>query len=374
MGMLAKRRQIWAMLAAPLLVVPMIWGIVLPEPPTDTAQAVIAWPDRAGQLPKLPRMIDAWLNLNFGLRAELVHANSVLRFLLKSPTSTNVTYGTKGTLYLTTEAIFEQSMGQRMRVAQVDRLADIALQIQREIAPYGGRIVVAAPPNSQTINKDTLPRWARVGNIRTEYDLLRDAVRERGVPFADLRSMLLAEKEKNEVYLRTDTHWNEHAMLLGYNQLMSTVGLDAWKVDLAKIERGFYRTKQGGDLARMLGVQKETSDLQMQVSLDAYKPRPTVITQLARLGALPRYMEVHKGGPADGPTVLVIGDSFTYHMDKLFMLHAERLLWMHHDQCGFDWKFIEELKPDLVVLAPTERSAFCVPGRSPLNRPPFPEN
>jgi hypothetical protein len=56
------------------------------------------------------------------------------------------------------------------------------------------------------------------------------------------------------------------------------------------------------------------------------------------------------------------------------LLHAGRLLWMHHDQCGFDWKFIEELKPDLVLLAPNERSAFCVPGRSPLNRPAFPEN
>ncbi|HEX7775130.1 MAG TPA: hypothetical protein VF449_01220, partial [Parvibaculum sp.] len=50
-----------------------------------------------------------------------------------------------------------------------------------------------------------------------------------------------------------------------------------------------------------------------------------------------------------------------------------RMIWTHHDQCGFNWALVEKWKPDLIILAPTERYVLCAPGRAPLNMPAGPD-
>ena len=62
----------------------------------------------------------------------------------------------------------------------------------------------------------------------------------------------------------------------------------------------------------------------------------------------------------DGPTVVVIGDSFTRgYWQDYFALRAGRYIWMHHEQCGFMLNILESYAPDIVILAPTERQMFC---------------
>jgi hypothetical protein len=62
----------------------------------------------------------------------------------------------------------------------------------------------------------------------------------------------------------------------------------------------------------------------------------------------------------NGPTVVVIGDSFTrgYWQDYIG-LHAGRYIWLHHEQCGFAVSVVESYDPAIVVLAPAERQMFC---------------
>jgi len=62
----------------------------------------------------------------------------------------------------------------------------------------------------------------------------------------------------------------------------------------------------------------------------------------------------------DGPTVLVIGDSFTRGFwQDYFGLHAGKYIWMHHELCGFAVSVVERYAPDVVILAPAERQMFC---------------
>ena len=42
---------------------------------------------------------------------------------------------------------------------------------------------------------------------------------------------------------------------------------------------------------------------------------------------------------------------------------------MHHNYCGFDWAWIDRLKPDEVWWAPVERFLVCRPGQKPKNFP-----
>jgi alginate O-acetyltransferase complex protein AlgJ len=67
-----------------------------------------------------------------------------------------------------------------------------------------------------------------------------------------------------------------------------------------------------------------------------------------------------------GPTILVIGDSFTTaYFPLMLSQHAGRAIWMHHRHCGFDWSWIDRLQPDEVWWAPVERFLVCWPGQRP---------
>ena len=69
-----------------------------------------------------------------------------------------------------------------------------------------------------------------------------------------------------------------------------------------------------------------------------------------------------------GPTIMVIGDSFTANYFTLMLSqHVGRAIWIHHHECGFDWKLIDRFHPDEVWWAPTERFLICDPEVHPLN-------
>lgn len=370
MGMIAKHRLIWLILVLPLLCLPMI-GSFVSTPATDTEAAAVElrWPQTAAGWLALPRATDGWLQAHFGFRATLLDTYARLRYAIRSPTTDRVVFGRDGWLFLTDDAVFQQSMGKRMRVSLVAQFADTAQALQRELKARGATLVVAVPPNSQSINRDALPRWARVSPARTEYDELADDLRDRGVPFVDLRTMLRDEKQHQEVYLKTDTHWNNHGALLSFNEIMRASGRRDWQVDPSLVERGFQRIA-GGDLARMIGVGRYLDDRQMSLDLDAYKPALFTVKDLDDRDVMPTMIVTRAGASKSASTVMVIGDSFTReHFRDLIMLHATRLIWTHHNQCAFNWGLIETYKPDLVILAPTERYALCAPGRSPVGMP-----
>ncbi|MDR3498938.1 MAG: hypothetical protein P4L72_06900 [Parvibaculum sp.] len=370
MGLVTKHHRIWLAVALPLLWAPMLAGFLLRAPamPDDMP---VKWPEALSDWRSFPRDADQWMQQNFGFRAQLLHANAALRHDLRTSTSEHVAYGRGDWLFLTDDAVFQQSMGQRMRVAQVTELADVAAALQRALNSWGGKLVVAAPPNSQSVNRDGLPSWARVPEVATEYDLFARLIRERGIPFVDLRAVLRDEKKREEVYLHTDTHWNNHGMLLGFNAIMDAAGKPGWRIDPQTVETGFF-TMPGGDLAHLIGVDGRVHDRQMAVDFSRLKPEPFTNEDLGDRVPMPTYIATRQN--AAGPTVMVIGDSFTrgFFLDPL-MLHAKRLIWTHHDQCGFKWDLIEKWKPDLVILAPTERYVLCAPDRVPLNMPDGPD-
>jgi hypothetical protein len=120
--------------------------------------------------------------------------------------------------------------------------------------------------------------------------------------------------------------------------------------------RGFAPV-EGGDLARLLAVARDLHDEEAVIDLSAYGPPPPQAvraeTQSEQDGDL---VETGRAGP----TVVVIGDSFTRgYWQDYFALHAGRYVWIHHEQCAFALSAVEAYAPAIVVLAPVERQMFC---------------
>jgi hypothetical protein len=362
MGLLARYRRPWSVLVLALLAAPMLVQAFMPHETVSQGEArkLRPAPELPGSLREwlaLPRALDGFLSDHFGLRETLVRANALLRYAMVSPTDGHVIYGRRKWLFLNGDAMLQQSMGLLLRQAEIDKFADFVAALHDKLRQQKIPFIVAVPPNSSTIIRARLPRWAAVKPVISEYDLMLRALAERHVPAVDLRPALLATNAGVPVYRHTDTHWNALGALLAYNAVVAALDRPGWSIDPRLVTRRTIQTP-GGDLARMLGVAADIGEVEPAIDLAPYAPTPlkttAIDTQQRETGGA-----VTATGRA-GPTVLVLGDSFTeYFWTDYFGLHVGRYAWMHHELCGFVPSVLAAQHPDIVILAPAERFMFC---------------
>jgi hypothetical protein len=359
MGLLARYRRYWSLLCFALLSVPLAVQLLQPAAPASDEEARVlsaapAWPRTTREWLALPRQLDRFFGDHFGLRTEMVRAHSRLRYAADLPSDLRVIIGRDSWLFLNGDGTIEQSTGKVLREAEIARFADRAAALRARLAGKGARFLVAIPPNGSTINRTRLPAWAAAAPQVTEYDLMMRALRARGVDVVDLRPPLFAASAP--AYRRTDTHWNRYGALIAYNAVVGALGRSDWIIEPARVLRGFVPVA-GGDLARLLALSRDLDDEDAEIDLAPYGAQPVEVR--------PFETQFESGGDLietgrDGPTIVVIGDSFTRGFwQDYFAVHAKRYVWMHHEQCGFKESVVETEKPDIVILAPVERQMFC---------------
>lgn len=364
--MLLRYRRIFAVLSFLLLATPLVFGVVLPDSPElvfkegrRLAPAPAAPADLA-DLTALPNEVDDYLKDRFGLRHAMIKLHRDLSHPVLLKVNTAALIGRDGRMFYQGNEMVRQSAGLVMRDRRVAEAADMIAAMRDALVRRGVRFLVTVPPNSSTIYQEDLPVWAQSKGRKTEYDLFLDDLATRGVKTVDLRPTLKAARAVGEeVYLLHDAHWTARGAVAGFNAVVEADGRPDWRVDPAKAI-GPPQERKGGDIARILGVQDDVSEMAETLAL-ASRGRDEPLSQ----DIMPDHV-VTTGNP--GPTVMVIGDSFTAgYFPQMLSQHVGRAVWVHHHQCGFDWKLIDRFRPDEVWWAPTERFLVCDPGVHPLD-------
>jgi alginate O-acetyltransferase complex protein AlgJ len=219
----------------------------------------------------------------------------------------------------------------------------------------------AVAPNSSTIYQDDLPWCARNPGRKTEYDLFLSDLAERGVKAVDLRPALKAARSQGKVYLRHDSHWTPRGAIAGYNAVVEADGHPDWRVDPATA-LGPPTLVKGGDLARLAGVQDQATETVEPLTPPVEGRRRT---NLHGRDAGPRCCDRQSRKDRHGDRRFVYGLLFHANVVRA----SERVVWIHHHQCGFDWRLIDKFHPDEVWWAPTERFLICDPGARPIHFP-----
>ena len=365
-GMLRRYRRYFALLAIGLLAAPLVVGIVRPDsvasilkegrnpaPPPKS-------PDSPSDLLSLPKEIDAYLNDRFGLRERMIRLHKDLTHPVLLKVNTAALIGRSGRMFYEGNEMVRQSAGLVMRDLRVAQTARLIVEMRDALAKRGARLLVAIPPNSSTIYQDELPAWAQNVGRKTEYDFLLEQLKGYGVKTVDLRPALKALRaEGEEAYLLYDAHWTPRGALAGFNAVVEADGRPEWRLDPATA-MGPLEERKGGDVARILGVQDDVHEQAKSLRLTLGGTDQDLSS-----GIMPDHMVV-TGRP--GPTITVIGDSFTQgYFPLMLSQHAGRAIWIHHHECGFDWKLIDKFQPDEVWWAPTDRFLLCDPGVAPID-------
>ncbi|MEP9377636.1 hypothetical protein ABLE91_13040 [Aquabacter sp. CN5-332] len=328
------------------------------------------WIERAhGQLQRLA----FYLQDNFGFRASLPLVRTAIRDWANSPENGLIYVGRYGQLLWAGQNAAAQSAGSLLRKEAVERFAALMMALQRELAPEGTKVVVALPPNAQSVDLEQLPEWQdRFPAQTTEYSMLLDELKVRGVTAVDLRAVLRASPDSRR-YLANDTHWTNLSSVLSFNAIMRAAGHPDWQVNVSEVvgPRGPYIL---GDLARTLRRSPPLPDTNQSLRLkEAGLPSPFVFYGRHEAKAF----NGHGVRYADhGPRVLIIGDSYTLNTwVRLFAYTpVAEAAWMHiskttYGSCDFDFADVKRFKPDLLIVARAERVFPCLNGAWPDHLP-----
>ncbi len=363
-GLLARWRRWFAGLAFLLLVAPLAVGLFAPDSPA-TVEAEGRRLAPAPPTPKgwadwlaLPAAVDAFLKDHFGLRHAMIQAHHDLTKPMLGFGGTEVIAGRDGRMFYLGDDLVRQSAGLVVRDERVAETVDMLVRMRDALQPRGIRFLVASPPNSATIYNDDLPVWAQNKGRRTEYDLFLAELTQRGIKTIDLRPPLAALRKVEKAYFMYDSHWTASGAIAAYNTIVDVDGHKDWTIDPATA-LGPVIPRTTLDVARVAGVEKGLSELNRELSLSGGRREAELSP-----GPMPDHVQV-SGRP--GPTVMVIGDSFTTDLFPLMLVqHAARAIWINHQRCGFDWKWIEAYHPDEVWWMPTERFLNCQLGAWPV--------
>jgi hypothetical protein len=269
--------------------------------------------------------------------------------------------GANGWLFFRGDYMVQQSAGLIRRNAELATVVNLLATMHSLLDARGIRLLVASPPNTTTIYQEYLPLWGRNRGQRTEYDVLLDDLTARGIQAIDLRPAVMAAKAGGKVYRMHDTHWTPRGAVAAFNAIVQADRHPDWKLDPTAV-LGPPEISMGGDLARLTGDQSGLTEQIQPLTLPKGK-REALDTQKS-------FSTVLATGDRSGPTIMIIGDSFTENDFPPLLLHSTGpVVWVYFDFCKFDWKWVDQLHPDEVWWMPSERYDLCSGGRWPVDLP-----
>lgn len=358
---------VWLLVLLAGISLPLLLHVLQPAPVRASLSegrrlAVLPEPsDWLGQLTAMPGRLDAYFADHFGGRGWFQRTHSRLRHALQSPTKSMVVHGRDGWLFFTGDQVLRQVAGELLRTRAVNELSGLLSDMGILLARDQRRLIVAIAPNKHTVYREKLPDWVHPAAL-TEYDLFLETVGRAGVAAVDLRPVLRAAAQHEQVYHPTDTHWNRLGALIAHNAVMSALSRPEAIVSREMALAGRISWRNGG-LARLTGMGGLLDDHDQALAIPDGEDRMRLLDDyVLQAFDAPGY------GP--GPTVMVIGDSFSRDYWRPYLMHrAARVIWIHHRSCAFDWQQVERYAPDLVIFSMVERGLASCAGNRPRGMP-----
>lgn len=360
--MLAKKRRFQGLVVVAILIMAMIGGL-MPDPfamplPIRHPKPV------AGVLGRLADFLNdiranSDANMNFAASAALLRG--IAEYEFGESSSANVWIGRNGHLFFGAEQAPAQSAGTIYRRPETQHFVDIATILERDLARRGAKLVVAIPPNAQSVAVDDLPPWARA-HSPLEYELAMNELRDRGIATVDLKApLMVAAHNHHDIYRLTDTHWGTRGAVLAFNLVVTGAGHPDWKANPDTV-LGPVIPVVAGDLARMMGIQRFLADSDAPLlppPVDNWE-KLNILRSLPYAGVFDSYAYARRDAKG-GARILVLGDSFTqtFWLPLFERTDAARIGWLHHAYCNFDYADVERFDPTLVIWVPTEREMPC---------------
>lgn len=288
---------------------------------------------------------ERYFNDNFGFRTNLITWNNYLSVMLinESPVL-SVVMGLKGWLFFA-EGLADEDKRPPYTPDNLRTISTTLEQQTKYLNNKGITLITVIVPSKHTIYPEMLPFYLQNHAINPRMSQRLSILKQfKDVQIINLVPSLLAKKSENNLYYKTDTHWNNYGSFVAYEELMKVIKVKFPQIEILN-KKDFDITIKSyyeGDLLKILRVPFRFSDEEVVFTLKNESKSKKLLKE------------------REIPKVLISHDSF---FDPQYPWGTTNFLANHfskviHSSSGldFDRDLIEKEMPNVVILEIAERS------------------
>jgi hypothetical protein len=211
-------------------------------------------------------------------------------------------------------------------------------------------------PNKATIYPDKLPDVIQKLNAQSQLDGFTAYMQQHGPPvLVDLRPALQNGRKEQELYYKTDTHWNSYGAFIAYTEIMKELSKTYSQLTPKRI-KDFKVTASEPylhDIPRLIGA---TNRLEPRIG---FNPKENDVQWASLNDDATAPLQVSTTPKKKMPTLLMYIDSFGIGIQFLVAPHFSKATFINSASKYLDarsLKIINVIKPDVVILEILERS------------------
>jgi hypothetical protein len=327
-------------------------------PPPELPRAI-------ADLKQFPKLFDSYYSDQFGLRDWFVEQYRIAKYSIGDSPSQHVVIGKDGWLFLGSiekgytgysDPIGDARNANLYSKQQLMEVSRYVKGVKSWLGHNGIEYILVITPSKHTIYFENLPSYINKTNEYSATDQLVEHLKNStNVIVVDLRSSLIKEKEKHQLYYKKDTHWNHFAANIAQYKIMKEVeNLFPGRIqpELMKLRKG---TRKNGDLARLIGI-RDFKDID---------PKP-IFKGTCNPGSHPKHVKGRETRTLvcndQDLTAIVFRDSFFTALTPYFSRKFKRstYIWGRLDYPTLE-KYIELENPDVVIEQWVERLLPYIP-------------
>jgi hypothetical protein len=293
---------------------------------------------------------------HFGFRNALIRAVALGKYHGLGPEVNNrIIVGKQGWLFYSKDEKFLADRGlDPFSESELDQWQQLLENRTKWFADQGIPFLVVIPPDKQTIYPEFLPDDLHRFPTPSRLDQLIDRLRQSHSPvrLIDLRPALLEAKRHEQVYFKTDSHWNDDGAYAAYVALLKEIEkvLPGRKL-IPQPLNNFQRdtVTKSGDLAQQLDLYFEYQETTPELIRRDFVGRAEAFEKLIQIPST-------VGPDPTAPRLLTYNDSFTGPLVQFLsdnFSHA-RYFWNPITEI-IDPSPVKEARPDVVIHEFVER-------------------
>jgi hypothetical protein len=197
----------------------------------------------------------------------------------------------------------------------------------------------------------------------TLADQVIEIAKSEGITVLDMRPIMKKEKENNPsrlLYYKQGSHWNSFGAVIGYRELMKTIGLTGVPSSDYKI---ISDPGSQDDLRALLGLDKKESSYNLSIN-DCSSNNPILFksffSSIYPQGILGNDLKTNTHCAVHNKKVVVFRDSFFEGMTMLFSQTFTHSSFYQRKTPDEQIKTIEQEHPDIIILEIVERNLISL--------------
>ncbi|MFN8433103.1 MAG: hypothetical protein U0V18_03740 [Anaerolineales bacterium] len=245
--------------------------------------------------------------------------------------------------------------GNKFKTEKIDTVATDISDFNQKLLSMGTRLLIVIAPDKSTIYPQYLPDEIQFSENPTYTDLLVERLKSKNVHVLDLRETLIKLVDEEQVFYKTDSHWNISGDYAAYKAVIDEISIyeptlmptpfsDLKIVSIGSITRDIPK------VLRINNIMEESFLLQPKKNKDL------------KVDAVPldsgRNFLFAKNSGTDQPTVLIYHDSFFTHVVPLMQQNFHQTLSMFYPATLPEvWNsgWVDQFQPAYVIIEFTER-------------------